>query len=67
MFEIKTNDEAIECYTYFHQNKKNALGNFHVYLVKIPEEVYVKYADEEAEKYYKAQEEEREKRKEQRK
>jgi DNA polymerase III epsilon subunit-like protein len=33
------------------KNRKNEIGDIHVYMMNISEETYEKYADEEAKKY----------------
>jgi hypothetical protein len=52
MFDIQTNEEAIEIFSYFFKIRNGELGKIHTYIVNINEEIYEKYGDEEAKKYY---------------
>jgi hypothetical protein len=51
MFTVETNEDAVACYEFFHKNRKSEVGDVHIYMVNIAEEVYEKYGDEEAKKY----------------
>jgi len=59
-FNIKNKDKAIQCYKDFQQRKIRFEGSKSLMYLVLPEEVFVKYGDIEAAKYYE-QEEQRKK------
>ena len=58
LFNIKDKQKSIDCYKNFHESPSKMFEGFRTVLFLIkPEDIFVKYGDEEADRYYKEQEE----------